>query len=178
MIQPLIAIIGPTASGKTKFAISLAKQINGEIISADSIQVYKYMNIGTSKPNGKWLTVDKKRLFVVDGIPHYMIDVISPNREFNVGKYQTKVTEIIEEIHKKGKIPFLVGGTGLYIKAIIKGLCSAPSRNQKIRGNLKNEAIEKVLSWNDRKQRMMQTNHIKIAWNRLVEDGWIMEKNT
>ncbi len=143
MIQPLIAIIGPTASGKTKFAISLAKQINGEIISADSIQVYKYMNIGTSKPNGKWLTVDKKRLFVVDGIPHYMIDVISPDREFNVGKYQTKVTGIIEEVHKKGKIPFLVGGTGLYIKAIIKGLCSAPSKNQKIREDLKKEAIEK-----------------------------------
>ncbi len=143
MIQPLIAIIGPTASGKTEFAISLAKQINGEVVSADSIQVYKYMNIGTSKPNGKWLIVDRKRIFVVDGIPHHMIDVIRPDREFNVGKYQIEVNGIIDEVHKKGKIPLLVGGTGLYIKAIIKGLCSAPSGNQKIRGDLKKEAIEK-----------------------------------
>lgn len=147
MSKPLIAILGPTSSGKTKFSIFLAQQINGEIISADSIQVYKYMNIGTSKPPGKWLTVKGKRFFMVNGVPHYMIDVIKPEQKFSVGKYTIAATKIIEEIYKKGKIPILAGGTGLYIKAIIKGLCPAPSANQKIRRNLKKEATQNGIEY-------------------------------
>lgn len=110
--QKVIVIVGPTASGKTKTSIEIAKKLNGEIISADSMQIYKEMNIGTAKP-----TKEEQ-----EGIVHYMLDIISPEEEFNVSKYKKMAEEKIEEILKKGKLPIIVGGTGLYVNSLINGI--------------------------------------------------------
>jgi len=109
MKKPLIVIGGPTACGKTGFSIKLAKEIGGEIISADSMQVYRYMDIGTAK-----VTPEE-----ADGVPHYLIDEFDPDEEYNVMLFQQKAKAYMEEIWAKGKIPILVGGTGFYINALL-----------------------------------------------------------
>lgn len=109
MKNKIIIIAGPTATGKTKTSIALAKKINGEIISADSMLVYKHMNIGTAKPT----EIEK------DGITHYMIDKYLPDYRFSIAKFKEDVYKYINFIYKKGKVPILVGGTGFYINAII-----------------------------------------------------------
>lgn len=106
---PLVVIVGPTAVGKTAVSIKLAKRVGGEIISGDSMQVYRGMNIGTAK-----LTEQDK-----EGIPHYMIDILEPDEEFSVAQFQEKVTGYITEILARGKLPILVGGTGLYVRSVI-----------------------------------------------------------
>lgn len=108
-MDKVIVIVGPTASGKTKLSIELAKQINGEIISADSMQIYKYMDIGTAKP-----TIEERQ-----GIRHYLIDEVTPADEFSVARFQGLALKYIEEIISKNKIPIVVGGTGLYINSLI-----------------------------------------------------------
>ena len=105
----VIVICGPTASGKTALSIELAKKINGEIVSADSMQIYKDMNIGSAKVTNEEM----------QGIKHYMIDCVSPDERFSVADYKTNAKNAIEEIIKKGKTPIVVGGTGLYIDALI-----------------------------------------------------------
>ena len=112
MKPTVIVIVGPTASGKTSASIKLAKLINGEIISADSMQIYKEMNIGTAKPT----------LAEMDGIPHHLIDVASPDEKFNVTLYKKMAEDAIEEILSKGKTPIIVGGTGLYTSTLINGI--------------------------------------------------------
>ncbi|NLK36764.1 MAG: tRNA (adenosine(37)-N6)-dimethylallyltransferase MiaA [Epulopiscium sp.] len=109
MKKPLIIIAGPTACGKTDSAIALAQKIGGEIISADSMQVYRFMDIGTAKPTKEEM----------QGIPHYLIDELEPDEEFNVMVFQKKAKEAMEIIWQKGKIPVLVGGTGFYINALV-----------------------------------------------------------
>ena len=108
----VIVICGPTASGKTALSIELAKKINGEIISADSMQIYKDMDIGTAKP-------DKEEM---KGIKHYLLDCISPDVRYSVAEYKQDATKAIEEILQKGKTPIIVGGTGLYVDALIYGI--------------------------------------------------------
>jgi len=108
----LIVILGPTASGKTDLAIKLAKKFNGEIISADSRQIYKGMDIGTSK-------VTKKEM---EGIPHYLLDVASPKRRVTVAQYRKLAVKAINKIFKKDKLPILCGGTGFYIQAAVDGI--------------------------------------------------------
>lgn len=108
----LIVILGPTASGKTDLSIKLAKKFNGEIISADSRQVYKGLDIGSGK-------VTKKEM---KGISHYLLDVANPKRKFSVSQYQKIALKKIKEIQKRGKIPFLVGGTGFYIQSVVDGI--------------------------------------------------------
>jgi tRNA dimethylallyltransferase len=110
--KKLIVVLGPTASGKTELAIKLAKKFNGEIINADSRQVYKGMDIGTAKPTKKEM----------GGVPHYLLDVASPKRKFTVAQYRKLALKAIEKIQRKGKIPFLVGGTWFYIRAVVDGL--------------------------------------------------------
>ena len=107
--RPIIILTGPTAVGKTELSIQLAKACNGEIISADSMQVYRQMDIGTAKIKPEEMC----------GVPHYMIDEFEPDEEFNVFVFQKKVKEYMEQIYAAGKIPILVGGTGFYIQAII-----------------------------------------------------------
>ena len=108
----VIVIAGPTASGKTKLSIELAKQINGEIISSDSMQIYKWMDIGTAK-------VTKEE---ADGIKHYLIDIVEPNERYTVSNFKKDAENAIEEILSKGKTPIVVGGTGLYIDSLIYGI--------------------------------------------------------
>lgn len=108
-LQPLVVIVGPTSIGKTEVGIKTAKNINGEIISGDSMQVYKHMDIGTAKPSKEEMA----------GIPHHMIDIINPTEDFSVAVFQEKVEKHIGEINLQGKIPILVGGTGLYIRAVL-----------------------------------------------------------
>ena len=109
MKKPLIVIGGPTACGKTGFSIKLAKEIGGEIISADSMQVYRYMDIGTAKVTSE----------EADGVPHYLIDEFDPDEEYNVMLFQQKAKAYMEQIWAKGKVPILVGGTGFYINALL-----------------------------------------------------------
>ena len=109
-MNKVIAIVGATASGKTAFSIELAQQINGEIISADSRLVYKGFDIGTAKPT------PEERC----GIPHYMIDIVEPEFDYSVALYKDEATKIIENILSRGKIPIIVGGTGLYIDILLK----------------------------------------------------------
>ncbi len=110
-MQRLLIIAGPTAVGKTDFSLKLANEIKGEIISADSMQIYKKMNIGTAKPS-----VEEMAL-----VPHHMVDCIWPDEEFTVADYQARVESLISEINARGSLPMLVGGTGLYIQAVTDG---------------------------------------------------------
>lgn len=105
----VIVICGPTASGKTKLSIEVAKMVNGEIVSADSMQIYKDMTIGTAKP-----TIEE-----MQGIKHYLIDFVSPDKRYSVAEYKNDATNAIEEIISKGKTPIVVGGTGLYVNSLI-----------------------------------------------------------
>ena len=107
--KPLVILTGPTAVGKSALSISLAKAIDGEIISAESMQVYKYMDIGTDK-----ITPEQ-----MEGVPHYLIDEFEPDKEFNVVTFQKYAKKYISEIYEKNKIPILVGGTGFYIQAVL-----------------------------------------------------------
>lgn len=109
MKKPLIILTGPTAVGKTETSLRLAKACGGEIISADSMQVYRHMDIGTAKIRQEQM----------QGIPHYMIDEWEPDEDFNVFIFQKKVKEYMKDIHDRGKIPILVGGTGFYIQAVL-----------------------------------------------------------
>lgn len=109
MKRKLVIIAGPTAVGKTKYAIDYAKAHNGEIVSLDSVQVYKYLDIGSAKPSK----------VEMDGIPHYMIDEVMPDVNLNVKDFKDRANKYIEEIYLKNKLPILVGGTGFYIKAVL-----------------------------------------------------------
>ena len=106
-MRRVLVIVGPTASGKSSFGIKCAKAFNGEIISGDSIQVYKGLDIGSAK------TLD------TEGIPHYLIDIKNPKDNYSVKEFQEKGRELIEDISNRGKLPIVVGGTGLYIKALL-----------------------------------------------------------
>lgn len=112
MKKPLIVLTGPTAVGKTKLSIALAKAVGGEIISADSMQVYKTMDIGSAKIRPEEM----------DGVPHYLVDVLDPSEEFHIVKFQQMAKEAMEKIYANGHIPILVGGTGFYIQAIVKDI--------------------------------------------------------
>ena len=106
---PLVILTGPTAVGKTALSVNLAKKIGGEIVSADSMQVYRRMDIGSAK-------VTKEEM---QGVPHYLIDEFEPDEEFHVVKFQEYAKRYIQEIQSRGKIPILVGGTGFYIQAVL-----------------------------------------------------------
>lgn len=112
MKKPLIVLTGPTAVGKTSLSILLAKAVNGEIISADSMQVYKKMDIGSAKIRPEEM----------QGVKHYLVDVLDPEEEFHIVKFQQMAKEAMEEIYAKGKIPILVGGTGFYIQAVTRDI--------------------------------------------------------
>jgi len=112
MKKPMIVLTGPTAVGKTKLSIALAKAVNGEIISADSMQVYKYMDIGSAK-----ITVEE-----MQGVPHHLIDILEPWDEFNVVVFKQKCEEALAGIYRRGHIPIVTGGTGFYIQALLRDI--------------------------------------------------------
>lgn len=116
--QPLIILLGPTAVGKTSVSITLAQRLNGEIVSADSRLLYRGMDIGTAKPTAEEM----------QGIPHHLIDVADPDEVWSLGVYQREAYQAIDEIHSRGKLPLLVGGTGQYIRSIIEGWRIPPQR--------------------------------------------------
>ena len=129
----LVGIVGPTATGKTAVGIELAKQLDGEIISADSMSIYKDMDIGTAKPS-----IEER-----GAVMFHLIDVVCPNEEFSVAEFKRLAQEAIENIQKRGKLPILVGGTGLYVRALTAGLnipLAGPDRE--LRDRLKAEAAE------------------------------------
>ena len=126
----IICIAGPTASGKTALAVELAKQVNGEVVSCDSMQVYKYMDIGTAKP-----TADE-----MQGIPHHMLDVAEPWEDFSVSRYCEMATPMVADILARGKTAIIAGGTGLYMDALIRGNSFAPYPSTGIREKLEAQA--------------------------------------
>ncbi|HHW30517.1 MAG TPA: tRNA (adenosine(37)-N6)-dimethylallyltransferase MiaA [Clostridiaceae bacterium] len=129
-----IVIVGPTAVGKTKVSIDLAREINGEIISADSMQVYKFMDIGTAKPDEEEMC----------GVNHYLISCIYPDQEFSVAKFKELALKYMDEITEKGKIPIIVGGTGLYINSLVYNInFSDTITDWELRESLRKEAEEK-----------------------------------
>lgn len=129
----IIVIVGPTASGKTEVALSLAKRINAQIISADSMQIYKGMDIITSKPT----SLQQK------SIAHHMLDILEPTENFSAAEFGIAVSKTVDKLIKKGKPPIVVGGSGLYIKAIIDGIFKGPGADLKIRKRLQKEADSK-----------------------------------
>ncbi len=129
----VIVIVGPTASGKTNLSIELAKRMNGEIISADSMQIYKYMDIGTAKPTKEEM----------QDISHYLIDEVLPNEDFNVVRFKELAEKYIDNILEKGKQPIVAGGTGLYISSLINNINFSESESDwELREALKKEAEE------------------------------------
>ena len=131
---PLIIVAGPTASGKTALSIELAKRLGGEIVSADSMQIYKYMDIGTAKPTKAEM----------QGIPHHMIDFLEPSVNFSAADYCSLASKSISDIFNRGKIPILVGGTGLYIDSLVNGVDFGEfASNPEIRSELEELAKNK-----------------------------------
>jgi len=135
---PLILIIGPTAVGKTELSIQLAERLNGEIVSADSRLFYRGMDIGTAKPSIE----ERKR------VPHYLIDVANPDEIWSLALFQGEATKIIADIHAREKLPFLVGGTGQYVRAVTEGWRPPEVEpDPRLRGVLESQAEEKGIYW-------------------------------
>jgi tRNA dimethylallyltransferase len=135
MTPPLIVIVGETASGKSDLALTLAKQFNGEIINADSWSVYRDFNIGTAKPSA----LEKKE------IKHYLIDIVDPNEGFSAAEFKKLALVALDEIYAKGKVPILVGGTGLYIDCLIYDYSFLPASPKKDRIHYENLSLDKLV---------------------------------
>ncbi|MCI5881927.1 MAG: tRNA (adenosine(37)-N6)-dimethylallyltransferase MiaA [Clostridium sp.] len=134
MKKPLLILTGPTAVGKTRLSIKLAKAVNGEIISADSMQVYRYMDIGSAKIKPE----------ETEGVPHHLIDVLDPEEEFNVVTFQKMCKKCMEEIYGRGHVPILTGGTGFYIQSVLYDIdFTENAEDTTIRDRLEKEAEEK-----------------------------------
>jgi len=126
----LVVILGPTASGKSALGISLAERLGGEVLVCDSTQVYRHFDIGTAK-----VPVAEQR-----GIPHHLVDLVEPNEVFTAGEYRRRALEVLENMHRRGKIPILTAGTGLYLRALLEGLADAPERSEELRARLRRNA--------------------------------------
>ena len=134
MKKPLLILTGPTAVGKTRLSIKLANAVNGEIISADSMQVYRYMDIGSAKIKPE----------ETEGVPHHLIDVLDPEEEFNVVTFQKMCKKCMEEIYGRGHVPILTGGTGFYIQSVLYDIdFTENAEDTSIRDRLEKEAEEK-----------------------------------
>ena len=144
----LVVILGPTASGKSDLAIALAERLGGEVVCCDSTQVYRYFNLGT----GKVPAVEQR------GIPHHLVDLVEPDEIFTAGEYRRRALEVLEAIHRRGRLPILTAGTGLYLRALLEGLAEAPARSEEVRERLRQRAsgrrpdyLHKILRRLDRK---------------------------
>lgn len=123
----ILAIVGPTASGKTALSIALAHALNGEVVSVDSMQIYRDMDVGTAKPS-----LDER-----EGVPHHLIDIADPDEPFSVADYVTAAEHAVKDILSRGRLPIFCGGTGLYLDAFLRGgVCEAPGANEALRAEL------------------------------------------
>lgn len=133
-MQKMLTILGPTASGKTPLAAALAKKVGGEIISADSRQVYRRMDIGTGKDLGDY-----------DGVPYHLIDICEPGTKYNLFQYQQDFFDVYQDIRSRGVLPILCGGTGLYIEAVLKGYKLSPvPQNPELRQQLEGRSLDEL----------------------------------
>jgi tRNA dimethylallyltransferase len=126
----LVVVLGPTATGKTEVAMQWSEELGGEIVSADSGQVYRYMDVGTAKPT----RAQQER------VSHHLIDVVDPDQTFSAAQYQQMADEAIVDIHARGKVPLVVGGTGLYLKVLTRGLFKGPAADRTLRCRLQEQA--------------------------------------
>ena len=128
--RPLVALVGPTAAGKSEVGVALARMLGTEVLTADSRQVYRGMDVATDKP-----TAAQQQ-----GIPHRMIDLVDPDQHFNAGMYRQVALQEMERLYAERKVPLIVGGTGLYVRALVKGLCDAPQSDPDVRKELREQA--------------------------------------
>lgn len=135
--RPLVVLVGPTAVGKSGIAIEVAKALGTEVLTADSRQVYRGMDIGTDKP-----TLAERQ-----GVPHRLIDLVEPDQPFNVGEFRRQALAEIARLHGNGKIPLLVGGTGLYVRTVLHGLWEGPPADWEFRAHLARQAETKEADW-------------------------------
>jgi tRNA dimethylallyltransferase len=126
----LIVILGPTASGKSALGISMAEHLGGEIVVCDSTQVYRHFDIGT----GKVPPIDQR------GIPHHLVDLVEPHAVFTAGEYRRRALDVLAEMRRRGKLPIITAGTGLYLRALLEGLADAPERSDELRERLRKKA--------------------------------------
>jgi len=133
----LVVLLGPTASGKTALSLAIATRLNGEVVSCDSVAVYRDFEIGTAKP-----TAEEQAL-----VPHHCIDIVSPERDYSAGDYQRDGRAAIAEITSRGKLPIVTGGTGLYLRALLEGLFDGPQRSEPLRMRLRGSAARHGAGW-------------------------------
>jgi tRNA dimethylallyltransferase len=129
-LPPLIAIVGPTASGKSSLGLRVAQELGGEIIVCDSTQVYRGFDIGTSKPTKAEQAA----------VPHHLIDLLEPDELFTAGAYRDRAVEILEDLRERKRLPVMAVGTGLYMRALIDGLSDTPVRSEEVRARLRTSA--------------------------------------
>ena len=127
---PLVALVGPTASGKSTLGVWLAERIGGEIVACDSTQVYRGFDVGTAKAT----PVERQR------VPHHLLDILNPEDVFTAGEYRQRAIEVLEDLRQRGRIPVLIAGTGLYLRALLEGLSEAPLRSEELRTRLQRRA--------------------------------------
>jgi tRNA dimethylallyltransferase len=132
-VQLLIAVVGPTGSGKSTLALHLAKEYDGEILNFDSLQIYRFLQIGTAK----------LPLYAREGIPHHLIDVLNPNEVFTAGDFARYGREVLGDLAARGKLPVLAGGTGFYLRALLEGLFPGPQRDEGLRARLAARAVRR-----------------------------------
>lgn len=145
-LQKVIIILGATASGKTNWSLRLAQKYQGEIISADSRQIYKKMDIGTAKPKGEWLRNGLRKTFFVENVPHHLIDFLDPGKTFTVAEFRDKAIKYIKLAHKQARVPFIVGGTGLYISSVVDNLkIPRIPPNKKLRRSLEQKSEDELV---------------------------------
>jgi len=134
---PLVAIVGPTASGKSSLAVALARKLNGDILACDSTQVYRGFDIGTSKP-----TLEER-----GGVPHHLLDLVEPAFPFTAGEYRSRAISVLEDLRQRARLPILTVGTGLYLRALLEGLADAPARSEELRARLEAGANSRSLQY-------------------------------
>ena len=130
---PAVVVVGPTASGKSNLALTLAEAFDGEIVNYDSIQVFRHLDIGTGKPSLE----DRRR------VSHHLIDILEPDEPFSAGEYQRRARDVLDDIRTRHKLPILVGGTGLYLRAVMEGLFDGPHRSNYWRARMQAVVEEK-----------------------------------
>lgn len=133
----LVVLLGPTASGKTALSLALAEKFNGEIVSCDSVAVYRDLEIGTAKPSAAERAL----------VPHHCIDIVSPERDYSAGDYQRDGRAAIAEIAARGRLPIITGGTGLYLRALLQGLFDGPQRSEPLRARLQRSRLRHKSGW-------------------------------